>query len=148
MMQGLIISIDQLSQVHWWLVCSLAGLLCLIISIDQFVETISNGGESTINLWLAGHQEATTIFFCLILIGTNKWHHYWNFYVNRPSLGIQMHRPVNLMFNILLKLTGNMKFWHCGNIVLNDGNPYAMTVLPGLVTFLMCLFFNNLFTFM
>jgi hypothetical protein len=31
-------------------VCSLAGLLCLIISIDQFVETISNGGESTINL--------------------------------------------------------------------------------------------------
>jgi hypothetical protein len=54
-----------------------------------------------------------------------------------------MHRPVNLMFNILLKLTGNMKFWHCGNIVLNDGNPYAMTVLPGPVTFFMCLFYRS-----
>jgi hypothetical protein len=32
--------------------------------------------------------------FCLILVGTNKWHHYLSFYVNRPSLGIQMHRPV------------------------------------------------------
>jgi hypothetical protein len=39
------------------------------------------------------------------------------------------------------QIAGEYEIWVlCGNIVLNGGNPYAMTVLPGLITFLMCLF--------
>ena len=39
------------------------------------------------------------------------------------------------------RIAGEYAIWVlCGNIVLNGGNPYAMTVLPGLITFLMCLY--------
>lgn len=38
------------------------------------------------------------------------------------------------------QIAGEYEIWVlCGNIVLNGGNPYAMTVLPGMVTFLVCL---------
>jgi len=42
--------------------------------MNKFTETIFNEGENFINSGPADHQEASTLFFSLILVGTDKWH--------------------------------------------------------------------------
>jgi len=46
--------------------------------LNKFTETISNEGENSINSGPAGHQEASALFFSIILVGTDKWHDHWN----------------------------------------------------------------------
>jgi hypothetical protein len=42
--------------------------------LNKFAETNLMEEKVLVNLGPAGHQEASTLFFCFILVGTAKWH--------------------------------------------------------------------------